>query len=556
MQRHTTLIRGLFAGLISISLGCSGLGDREITVLRTGGPAPVAVAASASAVPPATERTSGAEADEEAAPAQDAFNREGYDHTPETPMVATLDRPLSTFSVDVDTASYSNVRRFLTGGVRPPADAVRIEELINYFDYDYGMPKGDHPIAIATEVADCPWDDRSALVRIGLRARDVAARRDPAKNLVFLLDVSGSMESPQKLPLLKRSLMQLTRQLTERDRVGIVVYAGASGVVLEPTAGNDRDAIEDALNDLRAGGSTNGAAGLELAYRLAAENLVHGAINRVILATDGDFNVGVSSRGGLQRLIEKQRDRGIFLTVLGFGMGNLQDSAMEMLADKGNGNYAYIDTDREARKVLVDEVGSTLHTVAKDTKIQIELNPAVVSEYRLLGYENRRLADEDFNDDRKDAGDMGDGHTVTALYEVRFVADGVRARRQIDPLKYGQRPALRRSARDSGGALDEIMTVKVRYKDPDARDSRLLSHVVKTGGGDFFRASQDFRFAVAVAAFGLILRDSPTTGGMTMGSVRQLVGDSMGRDRHGLRGEFLELLQLADRAPQRLGRAR
>jgi Ca-activated chloride channel homolog len=353
-----------------------------------------------------------------------AFNREQYHAIDEADFRSAREQPLSTFSVDVDTASYSNVRRFLTQGQRPPIDAVRVEELINYFSYERPQAASDGPIALDAEVARSPFDPRRALVRIGVRASAASSADPPAKRFVFLIDVSGSMSDENKLPLLKRTLGLLVPQLTSSDRVGIVVYAGASGVVLEPTRGHNHEEIMNAIESLQPGGSTNGAAGIELAYQLAHQSCRRGDNCRVLLATDGDFNVGLTDEGSLTRLIERERDAGIFLTVLGFGMGNLQDGTMELLADKGDGSYAYIDTLAEARKVLVEQASATLRTVAKDTKIQVELNPARVARYRLIGYENRRLNDEDFNDDRKDAGDMGDGHTVTALYELELRETG------------------------------------------------------------------------------------------------------------------------------------
>ena len=481
-----------------------------------------------------------------AAPQAPKFERdarnEGYDRIEENEFLAVADKPLSTFSIDVDTASYANARRFIEGGQLPPADAVRIEEFINYFSYDYPQPNGKHPFSVTAEVADCPWNDDARLVHVGLQGKKIANEDIPGRNLVFLLDVSGSMNSPDKLPLLKQAFTMLTSQLDGDDRVSIVVYAGASGVVLPPTAGNDEHTIMEALSRLEAGGSTNGAAGIELAYKLARQNFIDGGINRVVLATDGDFNVGVTGRGELERLIERERRSGVFLSVLGFGTGNVKDSQMEMLADKGNGNYAYIDSVMEARKVLVDEAGSTLVTIAKDVKIQVEFNPALVSSYRLVGYENRRLADRDFNDDTKDAGEIGAGHTVTALYEV--IPAGIPgANGSVDPLKY-QRTADLTEAAESG----EMMHVKLRYKQPAGHKSTLLSFAVRDDERSLAQASDNFRFSAAVAGFGMLLRDSKFVGESSFSDVYQLASGALGRDEHGYRKQFLSLVQRAARA--------
>jgi Ca-activated chloride channel family protein len=475
------------------------------------------------------------------APVQ-SFDTEAYAHVAEQGFSHVVDKPLSTFSIDVDTASYSNVRRFLRDGRRPPADAVRVEELLNYFRYDYPSPASDEPFTVHTEVAAAPWNPRHRLVQVGLRARDIDAQRVPARNLVFLLDVSGSMQSGDKLPLLKRGLALLVDQLRPQDRLAVVVYAGASGLVLPSTRGSERGTILNALESLYAGGSTNGAAGIELAYRVATEHFIEGGINRVVLATDGDFNVGVTSHGELTRLIERKRKSGVFLTVLGFGRGNLKDATMEQLADKGNGNYAYVDSLAEARKVLVREAGSTLVTIAKDVKLQVELNPARVESYRLIGYENRALADRDFNDDTKDAGEMGAGHTVTALYEV-VLAKGARAERaksDVDPLRYQSGRALTGAA-----ASDELMTVKVRYKPPTGSTSTLSSVRVTDAGHALANASQDFRWAAAVASFGMVLRGSHHKGDASLEQVLELAAGAVGRDRHGDRRELVELVRLA-----------
>jgi Ca-activated chloride channel family protein len=441
---------------------------------------------------------------------------EGYAAITETGFHNTAQQPRSTFSVDVDTAAYANVRRFLTYGQRPPADAVRVEELINYFDYDYVKPSGEHPIAVTSELATSPYDDRYHVLRVALSASDPSRRASPPKNLVFLIDVSGSMQHPRKLPLVKESLGLLLGTLSERDRVSMVVYAGGTGVVLSPTPGNQRVRISAAIADLEAGGSTNGASGIELAYQLARQHLEPNAINRVILATDGDFNVGVTSHQNLLALIEQRRNEGVSLTVLGFGMGNLKDDTMELLADHGNGNYAYIDTLAEAQKVLVDEVGSTLSTVAQDTKLQLTWDAASVARYRLIGYENRRLRDEDFADDTKDAGDLGDGHRVTALYEV-----------ELTVAANDERP---------------LVTIDVRYKRPGDGSSKLFSRQVRAEPVDFEDASADLRFAAAVAGFGMLLRGSPYCGELDFDDTLRIAAGAVGRDPFGYRRELVDLV--------------
>jgi len=428
--------------------------------------------------------------------AMDGYNTEQYDLIVETGFQSVTDHPLSTFSIDVDTAGYANVRRFLTRNQMPPKDAVRIEELINYFSYDYPEPQDETPFAVITELAACPWNKEHQLVHIGLKGRRIDTENMPASNLVFLLDVSGSMNSPDKLPLLKKGFKLLTEQLREKDRVAIAVYAGAAGLVLPSTPGNEKHTILKAIDNLQAGGSTAGAQGIKLAYRVALENFIENGNNRVILATDGDFNVGVSSDGELVRLIESKRKENIFLTVLGFGTGNLKDAKMEKLADKGNGNYAYIDNLLEAKKVLVKEMGGTLHTIAKDVKLQIEFNPAHVKAYRLIGYENRRLNKEDFNNDKKDAGELGAGHTVTALYEL-IPADSDEVPATVDPLKY-QDSKIKPAALES----EELMTVKLRYKKPDENKSRLITHTVtsdrsEAGRVQFFGGGGIFWYAAA-----------------------------------------------------------
>ena len=465
------------------------------------------------------------------------WNTEAYDAIAENPFLAADANPLSTFSIDVDRASYGNVRRFITQGQLPPRDAVRIEELINYFPYEDASPDGAHPFAVTTQLDASPWKPAHRLLRIGLRARDIDAAALPASNLVFLLDVSGSMNSPDKLPLLKQAFGLLVDQLRPQDRVAIVVYAGAAGLVLPSTPGSDKDAIMAAIDRLEAGGSTAGGAGLRLAYDIARQNHVRGGNNRVILASDGDFNIGESSDAAMVQLIEEKRAQGTFLTVLGFGTGNLKDAKMEKLADHGNGNYAYIDDLSEARKVLVSEFGGTLVAVAKDVKLQVEFNPARVLAYRLIGYENRMLRSEDFDDDRKDAGELGAGHTVTALYEVIPVgAETDTQVRGIDSLRYS-RPV----ARSQAAAGEELAYVKIRYKQPDADTSVRFDHPV----ADRIATSRDLTFAAAVASFGMTLRQSEHRGSATFAQAIALASDALGEDRGGYRAQFIELVRKA-----------
>ncbi|MBL8022026.1 MAG: VWA domain-containing protein [Leptospirales bacterium] len=461
------------------------------------------------------------------------FNTEGYSRIEDNPFLDVKQNALSTFSIDVDTASYSNVRRFLNSGHLPPKDAVRIEEMINYFSYNYASPTGEHPFSVSMEKGVAPWNPEHELVLIGLQAQKVEAKDMPPRNLVFLLDVSGSMDEPNKLPLLKRSLTLLADQLNEKDHVAIVVYAGAAGLVLEPTPGNNKARIKGALEELMAGGSTNGGQGIELAYATAKKHFRKDGINRVILATDGDFNVGTTDEGSLTRLIEEKRKDGVYLTVLGFGMGNLKDSTMEKLADKGNGNYAYIDTFAEARKVLVEQAGGTLITVAKDVKIQVEFNPAQVSAYRLIGYENRLLRNEDFNDDKKDAGEIGAGHSVTALYEIVRVGKSVPTS-SVDPLRY-QKPGNTETAFNG-----ELMNVKLRYKKPDSETSILLNKTLATEAS---AATENLRWASGVAMFGMVLRDSPHKGNANFASAYEQARQALGSDPNGYRSEMLRLLR-------------
>jgi Ca-activated chloride channel family protein len=479
-------------------------------------------------------------------------DREGYAHIEENAFRSARANPLSTFAIDVDRASYANVRRFLLGqGQLPPVDAVRIEELVNYFPYAYADPRGEEPFAVHTDLAAAPWAPEHRLLRVALRGRPLADEQRPPSNLVFLIDVSGSMQSPDKLPLLKQAFAMLVGGLRPIDRVSIVVYAGAAGLVLPPTTGDHRQKILDALGALEAGGSTAGGAGIRLAYDVARRSHIAGGNNRVILATDGDFNVGASSDAEMIRLIEEKRDQGTFLTVLGFGTGNLQDAKMEQIADHGNGNFAYIDSELEARKVLVAEMGGTLHTIAKDVKIQVEFNPAVVRGYRLIGYENRLLAAEDFDDDRKDAGELGAGHTVTALYEVVPVGarSGVEIR-EPGELRYGDGTATSGAESDDivfgrggrGGRGDEIAFVKLRYKEPDGRTSRLLEHPVPNRTA---RAGEDLRFAASVAVFGMLLRDSEFSGEASWALARDLARGALGEDADGYRAEFLRMIDVA-----------
>ncbi|GAB4415872.1 MAG: VWA domain-containing protein [Bacteroidia bacterium] len=465
-------------------------------------------------------------------------NTEQYAHIEENNFLSPLVNPLSTLSIDVDVASYANVRRFLNENRLPYPDAVRIEEMINYFDYNYPQPTGETPFSITAEVGECPWNSEHHLVHIGLQGRDISLENLPASNLVFLIDVSGSMNEPNKLPLLKSAFRLLVEQLGEKDRVAMVVYAGAAGLVLPPTPATEQSTILAALERLEAGGSTAGGEGIELAYAVAQQHFITGGNNRVILATDGDFNVGPSSDGELVRMIETKRQSGVYLSVLGFGTGNYQDSKMEQLADKGNGNYAYIDNILEAQKVLVSEIGGTLFTIAKDVKIQVEFNPAVVKGFRLIGYENRLLAAEDFKDDTKDAGELGAGHTVTALYEV--IPHGASTPvRGVDSLKY-QRPA------QTGGSQNEMLHVKLRYKAPDSDISQLVEQPLRNEVAALAQTSADFRFSAAVAGFGMVLRNSAFKGTASYDMIRLLAVDAKGDDPQGYRSEFMQLVKKAE----------
>lgn len=463
------------------------------------------------------------------------FNTEEYNSDPENRMMKTAMSPLSTFSIDVDTASYSNVRRYLNNKQLPPVDAVRTEELINYFSYDLPNPSDTVPFSVTTEIAQCPWNRENNLVMIALQGKRVAHKDLPLSNLVFLLDVSGSMNSPDKLPLLKESFQLLTEQLGENDKVSIVVYAGASGVVLEGARGDEKEKILEALDRLEAGGSTAGSEGIEKAYAIAKKYFIPGGNNRVILATDGDFNVGISSEGELKRLIEKKRNEGISLSVLGFGIGNIKDNKMETLADNGNGNYAYIDSVMEAKKVLVNELGGTLLTIAKDVKIQVEFNPMKVKEYRLVGYENRVMRNEDFDDDTKDAGEIGAGHNVIAFYEIVPYKNGETV--ETSGLKY-QSTDIRQEWEN------EWMEVRLRYKDPDGDISKKIVHAV-TQQQYADNPSETFLFASAVAEFGLIMSESAYKGTASLEDVKTRAMNAKGEDSEGYRSSFLELVDMA-----------
>jgi len=473
-------------------------------------------------------------------------SREKYAEFDQNSVMLVSADPVSTFSIDVDTGSYTNVRRMITQGSLPPVDAVRIEEMVNYFSYQYDVPLSQNqPFNFQTELATSPWSDQHVLLKIGLKGFQPEAKLRPSANLVFLLDVSGSMNSPDKLPLLKKSLLLLSKQLSAKDKVSIVVYAGASGIVLEPTEGNQSLEIETALDKLSAGGSTNGKAGIQLAYQLAEKAYIEGGINRILLATDGDFNVGTRNVEALKDLIEKKREAGISLTTLGFGTGNYNDHLMEQLADTGNGHYAYIDTLKEARKVLVEELNSTLLTIAKDVKIQIEFNPEHVSEYRLVGYENRVLNREDFNNDKVDAGEIGAGHSVTAIYELALTRHGENRNgaNRIDALRYENL----RVKDDKTTFSKELAFIKFRYKAPDQTVSQLIKTAIQRPAkiNVFDKASQDFRFASTVAHFGEVLKHSKYIGSVEYDTIIRHALSSKGDDPFGYRSEFVQLVRLA-----------
>ena len=463
------------------------------------------------------------------------FNTEAYDALPENRFVNAIDEPRSTFAIDVDTAAYSNIRRMLQAGKLPPKGAVRLEELVNYFPYAYPEPKGEHPLDVFVQAAACPWQADHQLVRVAMKGKSVSAQEREAANLVFLVDVSGSMQSDNKLPLVQQSLKLLVKELKEEDRVAIVLYAGSSGCALPSTSANNATAILAAIEEMQAGGSTNGAAGIQLAYKIAEENFVENGINRVILCTDGDFNVGVTSRSDLVDLITEKAKHDVFLTVLGFGIGNLKDSTMEQLADRGNGNYAYIDSLLEARKVLAQQLGSTLNTIAKDVKIQVDFNPNLVGSYRLLGYENRVMANSEFRDDARDAGELGAGHTVTAFYEVVPAAQlgksNVRASEFVTT----------HSSQDR----ETMLTVNLRYKQPTAKNATEFQKRLMASEVDDVDA--DFQFATAVLGYGLLLRHSEFKGALSWDWVLETARSHQSQDRFGLRKEFVSLVKKAKR---------
>ncbi len=463
-------------------------------------------------------------------------NTESYNKINENIFKEVVNNPLSTFSIDVDRASYSNVRRFLNGNQMPYKDAVRIEEMINYFDYDYPQPDNGDPFSVNLELGNCPWNEKHKLMMIGIQGEEITTESIPAGNIVFLIDVSGSMSSANKLPLLKQAFKILVSNLRPEDKVAIVVYAGAAGCVLESTSGKDKNKIIGALDRLNAGGSTAGGAGIKLAYKIAKENYIPGGNNRVILATDGDFNIGASSDGEMTRLIEEKRNDGVFLSILGFGMGNYKDSKMEQISNAGNGNYAYIDNIMEAKKVFGEELWGTLYTIAKDVKIQIEFNPAKVKAYRLIGYENRILNKEDFNDDKKDAGDIGSGHTVTALYELVLAGSNEKIS-DVDPLEYQKANVVNSS---------NLMTLKLRYKNPEESTSKLIVKRVNTNEMSEGNASDNFNFAVAVAEFGMLLRDSEYKKNSTYKNTLALAKQAKGNDKFGYRSEFIKLVETAE----------
>jgi Ca-activated chloride channel family protein len=469
---------------------------------------------------------------------------EQYEPIIENEFLAPQKAPLSTFGIDVDTAAYSNMRRFLNQGQLPPANAVRIEELINYFSYSDAQPEGEHPFSVNLELGPCAWNPQHQLVRVGLKGKEIAREDRPASNLVFLIDVSGSMKSAKNLPLVKTSLHMLVEQMTDNDRIAIVTYAGNAGLQLPSTAGVQKQIISSAIDRLVAGGSTNGEAGIGLAYQTAVDNLLEEGTNRVILCTDGDFNVGVSGNDDLVRIIQDKAKSGVFLSIFGFGMGNLKDAKLEALADKGNGQYGYIDNRAEARKVFVEEMTGTLHTIAKDVKIQVEFNPAYVGEYRLIGYENRVLAAKDFADDKKDAGDIGAGHSVTALYEI--VPAGVtRLANTVEGLKYQKTVSVKEEPVLGDPESNELLTVKLRYKQPDGQKSTKVEFPLKKSAESPKQLSQNFQWSSAVAMFGLLLRDSQHAGAASFDGVLEMATRSQGADLSGYRSEFLDLVRKA-----------
>ena len=459
--------------------------------------------------------------------------KESYAYNKENDFKDPLQTPLSTFSIDVDAAAYSNMRRFIMNGDKPPKDAVRIEEMINYFNYDYPQPINNDPFSINYEVANCPWNVKNKLVHVGLQGKTINMKDAPANNLVFLIDVSGSMGDYNKLPLLKKAFKLLVNKMRKKDRISIVVYAGSSGLVLPSTGGDKKEEILRALDNLQSGGSTAGAEGLELAYQVAEKNFIPKGNNRIILATDGDFNVGQSSNNQMEKLIVSKRDKGIFISVTGFGMGNYKDEKMEIIADKGNGNYSYIDNLLEAKKVFVNEFGGTLFTIAKDVKIQIEFNPLHVKKYRLIGYENRLLNEEDFEDDKKDAGELGAGHTVTALYEIVPAESGEKRKSK---LKYQT---------TNRQLTDELATIKFRYKLPKETSSKLITKTIPNVKNVFENTSFNFQFSSAVASFGMLLKNSKYKNEISYAEILKIAKSSKGEDTFGYRAEFIQLVELA-----------
>lgn len=471
---------------------------------------------------------------------REPFNTEEYDNISENGFKKVSDDPLSTFSIDVDAASYSNVRRFIQNGQLPPAGAVRSEEMINYFTYDYPQPSGKDPFSINTVLSECPWNKDNRLLLIGLQGKKIPTENLPPSNFVFLIDVSGSMQGANRLPLVKKSLYMLIDQLREKDVISIVVYAGKTGIILNAESGANKETIKNVIDDLKASGSTAGGKGIQLAYKTAGKNFKKGGNNRVILCTDGDFNVGASSNDELVRIIETEREKGIYLTVLGYGMGNYKDSKMQLLADKGNGNHAYIDGLNEAKKVLVTEFGGTLFTIAKDVKLQVEFNPEKIDGYRLIGYENRLLNKEDFNDDQKDAGDLGSGHTVTAMYEIIPAGISSPFLKEVDQLRYSKN-----TTPVSTSFSDELVTIKFRYKSPDSDQSKLIVHTVKNHVIPLSKTGDNFRFATSVAGFGILLTNSEFKGNLDFENVLSLAKGSMGNDAEGYRKEYVSLVKKA-----------
>jgi Ca-activated chloride channel family protein len=475
---------------------------------------------------------------------EEEFDPRNFDDIKDNPFRRVQDYPLSTFSIDVDTAGYSITRRYIENNQLPPKSAIRIEELINYFDYDYAPPNDGKSFAVHTEVGVSPWNADHLLARIAIKGKEFPVDERPPVNLVFLLDVSGSMDDPNRLPLVKSSMKMLVNELKGTDKIAMCVYAGAAGTVLPPTSCDNKEKIIAALDKLDAGGSTAGATGILLAYELAEQNYDPQAVNRVILCTDGDFNVGITNRGDLVELISTKAKTGVYLTILGFGLDNFQDGMLKQLSTKGNGNYGYIDTIEEAKKILVEQLSGTLVTIANDVKIQVDFNPATVGAYRLIGYENRVMRDEEFNDDKVDAGDIGAGHTVTAFYELIPPGNEVDALPSKDPSKYGPPPAS-----DWQSSNNELLTVKIRYKLPHETESKLLEFPVTASSVKLAgKETIDFRFAASVAAFGMLLRNSPYKGTATYSSVIEMAQNSIGQDKYSYRGNLVEMVEKAKKA--------